>query len=55
MLQNQGYNELERMRHRSPSPMASSDLMSQIPGGWNGFPQEVINNFTYSALKLLVS
>nr|KAJ0187833.1 hypothetical protein LSAT_V11C900470600 [Lactuca sativa] len=46
MLQNQGYNELERMRHRSPSPMASSDLMSQIPGGWNGFPQERLSGMT---------
>lgn len=41
MLQNQGINELDRLRHRSPSPMASSDLMSHVSGtGWNGFPQE---------------
>ncbi|KVH94996.1 K Homology domain-containing protein, partial [Cynara cardunculus var. scolymus] len=41
MLQSQGINELDRLRHRSPSPMASSDLMSHVPGtGWNGFPQE---------------
>ncbi|XP_071716011.1 KH domain-containing protein At3g08620-like [Rutidosis leptorrhynchoides] len=44
MLQNQGFNELDRLRHRSPSPMASSDLMSHVPGtgnsGWNGFQQE---------------
>ncbi|KAJ9544785.1 hypothetical protein OSB04_024492 [Centaurea solstitialis] len=41
MLQNQGINELDRLRHRSPSPMASLDLISHAPGtGWNGFPQE---------------
>lgn len=44
MLPNQGFNDLERMRHRSPSPMASSNLMPNVPrtgmGGWNGLPQE---------------
>lgn len=47
MLQNQGYNELDRLQHRSLSPMASLDIMSHIPRGWSGFPQEVTNNFTY--------
>ncbi|KAL4557749.1 hypothetical protein LXL04_035937 [Taraxacum kok-saghyz] len=46
MLQNQGFNEFERMRHRSPSPMASSDLMSHVPGGWNGLPQERLSGMT---------
>lgn len=45
MLPNQGFNELDRLRHRSPSPMASSNLMSNVPGprigGWNGLPPEV--------------
>nr|XP_043620535.1 KH domain-containing protein At3g08620 [Erigeron canadensis] len=44
MLPNQGFNELDRLRHRSPSPMASSNLMSNVPGnrmgGWNGLPPE---------------
>ncbi|XP_024962451.1 KH domain-containing protein At3g08620-like [Cynara cardunculus var. scolymus] len=44
MLPNQGFNELDRLRHRSPSPMASSNLMSNVGGtrmsGWNGLPQE---------------
>ncbi|KAM7463873.1 hypothetical protein LguiA_031994 [Lonicera macranthoides] len=44
MMPNQGFNELDRMRHRSPSPMASSNLMSNVAGtgmrGWNGLPQE---------------
>ncbi|KAF5785345.1 putative K domain-containing protein [Helianthus annuus] len=34
-MANQGFTELDRLRHRSPSPMASPDLT-----GWNGFPQE---------------
>lgn len=46
MMPNQGFNELDRLRHRSPSPMASSNLMSNVAGtgmrGWNGLPQEVI-------------
>lgn len=36
-MANQGFNELDMLRHRSPSPMASPDL-----SGWNAFPQEVI-------------
>ncbi|KAL8122524.1 KH domain-containing protein At3g08620-like isoform X2 [Apium graveolens] len=44
MLPNQGFNDLERLRHRSPSPMASSNLLPNVPrtgmGGWNGLPQE---------------
>ncbi|XP_052173232.1 KH domain-containing protein At2g38610-like isoform X2 [Diospyros lotus] len=44
MMPNQGYGELDRLRHRSPSPMASSNLMSNVAGtglsGWNGLPQE---------------
>ncbi|CAH9061697.1 unnamed protein product [Cuscuta europaea] len=45
-MPNQGFNELDRLRHRSPSPMASSNLMSNVAGagglggGWNGLPQE---------------
>ncbi|KAI3759966.1 hypothetical protein L1987_50353 [Smallanthus sonchifolius] len=34
-MANQRFNELDRLRHRSPSPMAPPDL-----AGWNGFPQE---------------
>lgn len=45
MMPNHGYGDLDRLRHRSPSPMASSNLMSNVAGtgigGWNGLPQEV--------------
>lgn len=45
MVPNQGFGELDRLRHRSPSPMASTNLMSNVAGaglgGWNGLPQEV--------------
>ncbi|PKI50033.1 hypothetical protein CRG98_029573, partial [Punica granatum] len=44
MLSNQGFNDFDRLRYRSPSPMASSNLMSNVSapglGGWNGLPQE---------------
>ncbi|CAI9097152.1 OLC1v1033507C2 [Oldenlandia corymbosa var. corymbosa] len=44
MVPNQGFGDLDRLRHRSPSPMASSNLMPNIAGsgisGWNGLPQE---------------
>ncbi|KAL6508112.1 hypothetical protein OROGR_024307 [Orobanche gracilis] len=44
MMPNQSFGELERFRHRSPSPMASSNLLSNVSGtglaGWNGLPQE---------------
>ncbi|XP_059305189.1 KH domain-containing protein At2g38610-like [Lycium ferocissimum] len=44
MLPNQGFGELDRLRHRSPSPMGSANLMSNVAGaglsGWNGLPPE---------------
>ncbi|CAM8971544.1 hypothetical protein QQ045_029451 [Rhodiola kirilowii] len=42
MMSNQGFGDIDRLQHRSPSPMASSNLMPNIPGGggWNGLPQE---------------
>lgn len=46
MLQNQGFKDLDRMRHRSPSPMASSDFMSHIPHGWNNYPPERLSGMT---------
>ncbi|XP_022864844.1 KH domain-containing protein At2g38610-like isoform X2 [Olea europaea var. sylvestris] len=39
MMPNQGFNELDGSRHRSPSPMSSSNLLSNV-AGWNGLPQE---------------
>lgn len=52
MLPNQGFGELDRLRHRSPSPMGSANLMSNVAGaglgGWNGLPQEVIVFFMLS-------
>ncbi|KAH0925120.1 hypothetical protein HID58_017376, partial [Brassica napus] len=40
MPPNQGFGDFDRLRHRSPSPMASSNLMSNVSntglGGWNG-------------------
>lgn len=54
MLPNQGFNDFDRLRHRSPSPMASSNLVPNMPrtaiGGWNGLPQEVINFQVHSKL-----
>lgn len=45
-MSNQGFGDFDRLRHRSPSPMASSNLMSSVTGtglgGWNGLPHEVI-------------
>ncbi|EXB75319.1 KH domain-containing protein [Morus notabilis] len=47
MMSNQGFGDFDRLRHRSPSPMASSNLMSNVSGtgfgGWNGLPQERIS------------
>uniref|UniRef100_A0A7N0ZX47 K Homology domain-containing protein n=1 Tax=Kalanchoe fedtschenkoi TaxID=63787 RepID=A0A7N0ZX47_KALFE len=44
MMSNQGFGDIDRLQHRSPSPMASSNLIPNIPGsgmgGWNGLPQE---------------
>ncbi|KAL4322254.1 hypothetical protein AHAS_Ahas04G0185400 [Arachis hypogaea] len=44
MLSNQGFGDFDRLRHRSPSPMASSNLMSNVSGaglgGWNSLQQE---------------
>ena len=47
MPPNQGFGDFDRLRHRSPSPMASSNLMSNVSntglGGWNGgLSQEVL-------------
>ncbi|RYR61482.1 hypothetical protein Ahy_A04g018661 isoform A [Arachis hypogaea] len=47
MLSNQGFGDFDRLRHRSPSPMASSNLMSNVSGaglgGWNSLQQEFVN------------
>ncbi|KAJ1407185.1 STAR protein, homodimerization region [Sesbania bispinosa] len=44
MLSNQGFGDFDRLRQRSPSPMASSNLMSNVSGtglgGWNSLQQE---------------
>ncbi|KAH7844562.1 hypothetical protein Vadar_029372 [Vaccinium darrowii] len=44
MTPNQGFGERDTLRHRSPSPMASSNLISNVTGtgfgGWNGLPHE---------------
>ncbi|KAB2630392.1 KH domain-containing protein [Pyrus ussuriensis x Pyrus communis] len=32
MMSNQGFGDFDRMRHRSPSPMASSNLISNVTG-----------------------
>ena len=49
MMSNQGFCDLDRLRHRSPSPMASSNLMTNVSStglsGWNGLPQEVFTVF----------
>ncbi|OIV98528.1 hypothetical protein TanjilG_12114 [Lupinus angustifolius] len=44
MLSNQGFGDFDRLQHRSPSPMASSNIMSNATGtglgGWNSLQQE---------------
>ncbi|KAF7825392.1 KH domain-containing protein [Senna tora] len=44
MMSNPSIGDFDRLRHRSPSPMASSNLMSNVTGtglgGWNSLPQE---------------
>lgn len=44
MMPNHSFSEFERLRHRSPSPMASTNPLSNVGGaglsGWNGLPQE---------------
>ncbi|KAL5577673.1 hypothetical protein UlMin_019372, partial [Ulmus minor] len=52
MMSNQGFGGFDRLRHRSPSPMASSNIMSNVTGtglgGWNGLPPEIVNDLTVS-------
>ncbi|KAL0282546.1 UNVERIFIED_CONTAM: KH domain-containing protein [Sesamum angustifolium] len=57
MMPNQSFGELERLRHRSPSPMASSNLLSNVAGtgltSWNGFPQELsFINLPLSSIRI---
>ncbi|KAL9238838.1 hypothetical protein vseg_013211 [Gypsophila vaccaria] len=45
MLPNQGFGDFDRRQHRSPSPMASANIMSNLHGSgygglWNGMHQE---------------
>ncbi|XP_021723327.1 KH domain-containing protein At3g08620-like isoform X2 [Chenopodium quinoa] len=44
MLPSQGFGDFDRRQHRSPSPMASANIVSNIHGGgyggWNGLQQE---------------
>ncbi|XP_057521059.1 KH domain-containing protein At3g08620 [Amaranthus tricolor] len=44
MLPSQGFGDFDRRQHRSPSPMASANIVSNIHGGgygvWNGLHQE---------------
>ncbi|XP_077214454.1 KH domain-containing protein SPIN1-like [Tasmannia lanceolata] len=44
MVSNHGLGDYDQMRHRSPSPMASANLTSNVGGtrlrGWNGLHQE---------------
>ncbi|XP_022978253.1 KH domain-containing protein At2g38610-like isoform X2 [Cucurbita maxima] len=50
MMSNQGFCDLDRLQHRSPSPMASSNLISNVSttglSGWNGLPQERLSRAT---------
>ncbi|CAL0304382.1 unnamed protein product [Lupinus luteus] len=44
MLSNQGFGDFDRLRHRSPSPMASSNFMSNVTGsGWNTLHHETFS------------
>ncbi|GFP99784.1 kh domain-containing protein at2g38610 [Phtheirospermum japonicum] len=46
MMPTQSFGEFERLRHRSPSPMASTNHFPNVAGtgltGWNGLPRELI-------------
>lgn len=43
MISNHGYGDIERLRHRSPSPMASSNFISGASlSAWNGLHHEVV-------------
>ncbi|KAK9723770.1 hypothetical protein RND81_05G024000 [Saponaria officinalis] len=48
MLPGQGFGDFDRRQHRSPSPMASSNLVGNLHGGgyggWNGMHQERLSN-----------
>lgn len=48
MLPSQGFGDFDRRQHRSPSPMASTNIVSNIHGGgyggWNGLHQEVFSS-----------
>ncbi|KAJ0244122.1 hypothetical protein HA466_0193390 [Hirschfeldia incana] len=60
MMPNQGgFGNFDRLRHRSPSPMASSNLMSNVSnsglggGGWNGALSQVVGIVTKACVKTL--
>lgn len=59
MLSNQGFGDFDRLRHRSPSPMASSNLMSSVTGtglgGWNSLQQEVTATSKLCIINLCLS
>ena len=59
MMSNQGFGDFDRLRHRSPSPMASSNLLSNVGGtglsGWNGLPQEVNASFDFNLHSIFFS
>jgi len=48
MLTNQGFADFDRLRHRSPSPMSSSNLTggTGLPG-WNNLQHEVNSSHTF--------
>lgn len=58
MLPSQGFGDFDRRQHRSPSPMASSNLVSNIHGGgyggWNGLHQEVLSATGFSYMAAVV-
>lgn len=42
MASNHGFSDYDRLQYRSPSPMASANLLSDVGGGgWSGAHQEV--------------
>ena len=42
MVSNHGFSDYDRLQYRSPSPMASANVLNDVGGGrWNGIPPEV--------------
>ena len=57
MMSNQNFGDLDRLRNRSPSAMASSNFMSNVAGtglgGWNPQEVELLKFVTFAYTSIL--